>query len=310
MHERATFFSVRLLGRIMRVRLLAVLAVVALAGCGGFIQGSDSETPTLTPAPVPSPTATPVESPAVGDGRVGVATGMAAGGLTDSTALARQHVAAINGTSYVWTERYVETLRTDNVSAQRQTTQRVTLENATTHRHVTSSTETGDRSLGTAPYDHLEEGRVEYRDGYETYANGDVEYVSWFDFRGEDRIFERRDAVTDRTAFDTLARGPIERYIDPEASTVMILDGRGNWYEVTSSAPSVSLQPTVENYSARAVIRSDGFVRSLTVSYERQISGRTVDVRYSFRYADVGTATVEPPDWLAEAKSKFEDSPS
>lgn len=294
----------------MRLRLLVVVGMLVLAGCGGYIQGNDSETPTLTPAPVPTPTATPVESSAVDDDRVGVATGLSASGLADSTTLARQHVAAINETSYVWTERYVETLATDNGSAQRETTRRVTLENATTHRHVTASTETGDRSLGTAPYDHLTDGRVEYRDGYETYANGDVEYVSWVDFRGEERIFERRDDVTDRAAFDTLTRGPIERYIAPDASTVMILDGRGNWYEVTSSAPATSLQPNVENYSARAVIRADGFVRSLTVSYEREITGRTVDVRYSFRYSDVGTATVEPPDWLEEARSEFEEPPS
>lgn len=286
----------------MRLRLLVVLGLVALAGCSGFVEDG-SETPTLSPAPVPTPPPAQGEAVETGPSSGSLEAGIATGGVTDPTSIARRHVAAINDTSYVWTERYIETRQEANHSVHTRSVQRVTVENETTSYHRTRTNQSGDRYLQAAPYDHLLEGRVEYREGYEAYANGTVAFATWYDFRGEDRLFERRDDPTDREAFDTLARGPIERYLAANASTVLIIDGRGDWYEVTSSEPAVGLEPPAEDYSARAIVRADGFVRSLTVSYDRTVGDQTISVLYSFRYEDVGEASVTQPDWVDEANT-------
>jgi hypothetical protein len=49
------------------------------------------------------------------------------------------------------------------------------------------------------------------------------------------------------------------------------------------------------------VIREDGFVRSLNVTYEAMDNGREIDAQYTFTYTNVGTATVTPPEWADEA---------
>lgn len=78
-------------------------------------------------------------------------------------------------------------------------------------------------------------------------------------------------------------------------------DGPGVVVEAVGSPALVS--ETVRNYTAVAVVRPDGFVRSLNVSYDR-VRGTEVDrVRFGFVYTEVGDVEVQAPAWYSRARN-------
>lgn len=275
----------------MRLRVLGVLAlVVATAGCSGLV-GGGSSAPTLTPAPVPTVESTPA------DPRIGVAPGVSTRAVTHPSYLADRHVAVTNDSRYVVTVRRHETRRLDGVVANPSRVQRIAVENATVYRRDTSALE---RRVG---------GAYVYRYGYGEYANGRAKYVSWLGDDDTDRVFRRYPDPSTRPQYAEITASSVRRYLDLESATVSrydVADGDARYYLVTGTRSTLGATD-VENYSARAVIRADGFVRRLNVTYDAMDRGIAVSASYSFAYRKVGTATVAPPAWIDEASVEFAD---
>lgn len=58
----------------------------------------------------------------------------------------------------------------------------------------------------------------------------------------------------------------------------------------------------VNAFEVRMAIADDGLVRQFDYRVEVEIDGTTRTIATSFVFRDVGTTTVEPPDWLDEAR--------
>ena len=74
-------------------------------------------------------------------------------------------------------------------------------------------------------------------------------------------------------------------------------------YLVTGRGTPEQLDGNISNYTATAVVDSDGLVRSLNVSYDRTTNGTTQLVSLAFEYRDVGNTTVTAPSWYPEART-------
>jgi len=57
---------------------------------------------------------------------------------------------------------------------------------------------------------------------------------------------------------------------------------------------------TVSNYSVRAVIYPDEFVRSLSADYNRTVEGREQVVSFSATYESLDGDGVERPEWVEQ----------
>ncbi|WP_225308125.1 MULTISPECIES: hypothetical protein [unclassified Haloarcula] len=74
---------------------------------------------------------------------------------------------------------------------------------------------------------------------------------------------------------------------------------------LTATDPPAAFEPA-DNYSARATVRPDGLVRSLTVSYWDR--SRNSLVSYEIRYSAVGETTVSRPTWVRKRWGNATDS--
>lgn len=278
----------------MRVRLAVLVAVVVLtAGCSSFV-GDDRATPTLTPADVPTEPATP------DDPRNGIAPGLTAANVTHPAYLAERHTAAVAETSYVLVQRYHEDRRFGTITSELDRTQRLVVENATTYRRDVSYR-----------IEEMVDGELRSLHGYAEYADGHHLYRSWLASNGDGRTFRRNaDPSRQRADYATLTQGQIRQYLTLENATVARVDvptSDREHFRVTGTRTSLPTIDAIENYTARAVIREDGFVRSLDVTYDARDNGRDVAARYNVTYGDVGTATVTPPAWADAARATFDE---
>lgn len=270
----------------MHWRLLGFLVLSVTAGCGSLTD-SGTDTPTVTPAPVPTPSPTP------DDPRGGLAPGLHASGVTDAGFLARNHEEAVQNTSYVWRSSSSASHWFGNSSVNSSELQVVTFGNATTyHREVDE-------------YETMIDGQLEQLEEYEEYAGGDVVYRKWTTYDG--RTFRRTESSNVSVEYANLAAEYIRRYLDLETETVSRIDvGDGRYYEVVGTRSSLPRFGPLDSYRARAVVRDDGFVRSLDVRFTWVRDDERVEARYNFTYRQVGNATVTEPDWVPEAREQFD----
>lgn len=267
-------------------RLLAVASLVVLAGCSSFV-GGDQET-TVTPAPVPQdddPPATPDPYPP----------GLDAGGVTDAGALAEAHVDAVVGTSYVFVEEESGEQQFNNVTAETELGQRIVFENGTHYHRVT------DRIFQRL------EGDRKFLPGYQRYADGSVQYTRYLGGAGGGEggvVYEAGPAGNASWKYASFAFDPIQRYLDVGNASVTQITVKGQpHYLIGGSRDRLATYGEVRNYTARAVVARSGFVRWLNVTFEATTNGQEVEFGYRFRYDRVGTATVQPPAWLPEARN-------
>lgn len=274
----------------MRVRVAAAVALVVLsAGCSGFVGGGES-TPTLTPAEVPTPEPTPT------DPRVGIAPGVTSSNVTHPGFLAQRHADAVEHTSYVLVERYREDRQFGNVTSDLHRTQRIVVENATVYRREVSNRHRA-----------IVDGEAQYLHGYAEYADGNALYKSWLSSDDNQRVYRRSPDPTQRLAYGSIVMDEISEYLSLENATVTryyVANSDYQHYQVTGSREALPTYSAVDNYTATAVIREDGFVRSLNVTFEAENNGREIDAHYTFAYSEVGAATVTPPDWVEEAREE------
>lgn len=278
----------------MRLLLLGLLCVLVLiAGCSSFA-GDAGDERTLTPAPVP---AQPTETPGSPDG---IAPGVSATNVTDVERLASSHVAVADNTSFHWRSSFEEGTWIDGelVDSTNRTT--ILRRNATraSQRTVMMQNDVGpDEAAGvrpefvTAEYatlsDHLVMIRNDPRKG---------------------STFRRRAATRQRWDYSALSAEAIREQIGLNDTSVYSVEvGERPHYLINGTRNSVSPYGSVEDYRARAVVRDDGFVRSLRVDFNVTFDGDYHHVTFTSEFSEVGTATVPEPEWVQRARSVLEN---
>jgi len=152
---------------------------------------------------------------------------------------------------------------------------------------------------------------LQFRENYEQYADGRVRYETWQSIVENDVVYRRLETPAVDGSFVGFATGPIRQYLALESARVTRLDrGELRHYEVVGTRSRLPQEGAVTDYRANAVVRGDGLVRRLNVTYtvEDERTGCRRAVQYSFSYRRVGDATVgvERPDWVDTAERRAE----
>jgi len=255
-------------------RPLAFVALALLAGCSTFAPAG--QTPTVTPAPVPENTVTTEASP--------LPPGVTGNAVADIDELARAHVAVSSNRSYTWQARYV----VNRVDGQRNTIrQQASVENESTYTYWTNRREAPSDS----PFNYL--------GNYTEYAVPGERYTRVAD--GPRWEYSRAPHESARRQIGRRAASAVHEYlwIDNASVAVTRLDGQ-RYYEISGTEYAPPATWEVSNYSVRAVVSPDGFVRRLNASYVRRLGGQRERIDYSFEYTQVENTTVERPDWVGE----------
>lgn len=266
----------------MRWRLFGLLVLALTAGCGS-LTGSTTETESVTPAPVPTASPTP-------DSVAGLAPGLSASGITDVRALARNHTQVTTRTSYVLVRTQSTTHTFGNSSVNASGSQRITYENGSRYH------------LSVDEYEALINGQIRRLDDYEEYRDGSVEYRKWSNDDG--LTVELTEPTNGSEKYALVATSDIRRFLDIEDETVSRIDvDGGEYYEVVGTRTSLRRFGPIDSYRARAVIRADGFVRTLDVTFTETRDDERIEAHYNFTYRDVGNAEVTEPEWVPEEAS-------
>lgn len=259
----------------MRRALLLVVLVATTAGCAG-LAGEQPEA-TVTPAPVPDPTPTPTDTDSA------IAPGVGGGEVVDARRLADAHVEAIRGRSYDWSEAANATTLGENATERTAIGRRLRVETERRYRlRVVASWRPGNVSeFGT------NQSRFRRHGGVRQQRYGALPPVN----------------VTEE--FGARPAQVIERYLAIGNATVAAtrVDGQ-RYYRVTGTTDRIPVRGELIDYSVEAVIAPSGFVRELAVEYVSEIDGERRRVRYQFRYTDVGSTTVEVPEWAEHRRSE------
>ncbi|WP_123535608.1 DUF7537 family lipoprotein [Halosimplex salinum] len=245
----------------MNWRLVSVVSIVVLAGCGSVLDGDtdlnrDTSTETLTPAPVPQMTETPVPLPP----------GVTDSGVRDTDALLDAHQSLLETQSYTLRVR----LRVDETRY----TRFIRVETPT--RYYSHDVLGGN------------DGNVtQFASGPFIYVRTAYAGITRYDRLDNTRPPESRTVRLSRQFLQVGDAVVSETTVDGRLAFVI----RGNY----STLPEME---RIRNVSIRAVVEPTGLVRSMNASYVR--TGRTgpATVTRSFAYDDVGETTVERPDWV------------
>jgi hypothetical protein len=102
------------------------------------------------------------------------------------------------------------------------------------------------------------------------------------------------------------AEEDVHRFLAIENATVESLPE--SRVRIRGTGPTHSSLANVSFYTVTATVTADGLMRSLRASYLVYTAeeGRNF-VRYTFRYSDVGSTTIEPPDWIDAARENLSD---
>ena len=275
----------------MRRGLLAVAALVVLAGCGSVFVGdertrSGDADGTLTPAPVPEVTPTPE--------RWGIAPGLTGAGVVDMDALVAAHREAVANRSYVWRESRGATTGFGR-----------SLANASVPMAVWTVARVESESVYSLrkSREHIYLGRgVTYATDYREYADGSVRYIRYDDPR--ERSDQTRAVALVPAKWNHNVGGrrttAIRQYLAAENATVARtrIDGRPG-YVVVAHRADLSGVLDLRSYTARALVTPAGLVRSLNVTYVAVTDGVERRVRYTFAYDRLDATAVDPPEWAA-----------
>lgn len=244
----------------MDPRPVALAMVVLLAGCGSVVGGGDR------PATDTAETLTPAPVPEVTATPVPLPPGLTEGGVADADRLVDTHRSTLQDASYTLRVR----LRVDEDLY----TRLIRVETPTRY------------------YQHDVIGGT--RGNVTQFATGPNVYT--------------RSAFLGVTRYDRL-----DNAYPPESRTVRLsrlflevgtavvfettVDGRPA-FVVRGTYPAHPETDRLRNVSLRAVVEPTGLIRSLNVSYVRMGARGPENITRSFAYSEVGTTTVERPDWV------------
>lgn len=259
-------------------RPVVVAALLVFAGCAGVsFGGGGAETPreTLTPVPV-SPTeesvatSPPVERPP----------GVSRGGIVDARRLRDAHESFVSDRSYRWRLVYaLDGPEQAGTAFERGFTRRAVVEPG---RFLVRQVE-DDRPLNQSLF-------VDDTGGYLRTVEGNA---------------TRNETLADPGQREDYVPGGqlIERFLAGLDPNVTRVERAGTTYyrlHARAGVPPTIRQTgaTVSNYSVTAYVTPEGFVRSMTVTFERSWNAREERVYVRFYYDRVGSANVERPRWV------------
>lgn len=259
----------------MDSRPMVVLSVVLLlAGCGAPSFGtvsSPTASETLTPLPVPTrgEASTPIERPpGVSDTFI------------DTNRLHQAHDAFLANRSYSWRLDYdFDGPAQDNSAFDRGFKRCVSVEGESFFIRQAENSGTLSQSV--------------FVDG----SGGYLQVV-------EDNVTRRETLEDPGTEHDYITSGrSIERFLAGIDPSVTPIERRGTVYyriyDRNGVPPTLRrLETPVNNYSVTAYVTSDGFVRSMTVYFERLWEVGTERISFRFNYNSVGETNVERPSWV------------
>ncbi|AEM56220.1 hypothetical protein HISP_03080 [Haloarcula hispanica N601] len=138
----------------------------------------------------------------------------------------------------------------------------------------------------------------------QVYTNGNRRYV--YDVRAQGAWTATRRPTPVSGVLDPDPARLIEAYLATNVSVERPRDDCDTCrVTLTATDPPAAFEPA-DNYSARATVRPDGLVRSLTVSYWDR--SRNSLVSYEIRYSAVGETTVSRPTWVRKRWGNATDS--
>lgn len=263
---------------------VVLLAVVLVAGCGGFAPTDPNAETTMTPAPVPTAQATPVSRPAA-----------LAGGL-DARAVSFRHGAALTQRSYTVRERTVVRYENGTVRSSLAIVRHVAsgtyaaTVNATGDRHPLGAGRVratfwsdGPRLLYTITSNRTTYGVIDPAN-YSFWTN---RYVALAYPRPGRTVYTPFRVTTPRVVGRTMAPTRF-RVVGDDTTAPQLID-----------TPSGVSAP--RNASLGAHVDPNGVVRYYRFSYEATADGAPVTVVTVVRYEDIDRTTVERPDWYEKA---------
>jgi len=270
----------------MNWRALAIATLVVLAGCGSFV-GSDggagdrSPERTVTPAPVPEVTPTPDPWP--------VAPGLSARGVVDVNVLVDAHLAALNDTSYEFTE-WRGSASPPNASVRLFPETRATV--AAPSRYLVWTNSEMVRI----------DGAITHVGNYTEYVDAPTRLVRYRLVGQISPTVTRQFAVD--AGYNELVGGraatALLQYLTVANTSVARTTVDGQRYYAVSGFERSPGVPGHRNLSVSALVSPDGFVRSLNATYVAAGVDRPRRFRYRFAYEKVGATTLDAPDWARD----------
>ena len=259
----------------MNARLALVVALALTAGCSALSDSGD--TSTLTPAPVPQPATTTETSP--------LPPGVTGASIESVDRLSLAHLEATNGTAYVWQSNYTRIRYFGNKTFVGHIRQTATVENQSVYTYWTNRKK--------AP----REAQFSYLGEYGLYADSTGRYTRLK--QGGTFTYERLSPQPARQQIGRRTGSAVDEYLRTENVTVTEtrVDG-ARFYEIVGTDYAFRSGYGIRDYTARAIVSPDGFVRSLAVSYNQTRDGEREHIEYTFAYSRLGNATVDEPDWV------------
>lgn len=273
--------------RLVAAAVLLALVAVLVSGAWADADRAPAAVGTRTPA---EPTA--ATTPTQPSRQTGLPPGVNRSGVSDVTVLAGAHGKAIRNRSYrlTFTRRITSP---DNGTGTRvqEGFRRISVND--TMRFRTQSG--GNVSISEGGFGSLSVGV--YGDGRKVYRRVQ---------RGNESVFLTGPTMRSGRFSNQVQRHVIV-YLSTNETSLWERPGQGE-YAVRATGTPTLLSGPVENYSAVAVVQSDGFVRSLNVSYDRTRDGEVERVRFGFAYEEVGGVAVRPPSWYDRARNATAES--
>jgi hypothetical protein len=273
----------------VRTALVLVLAVILLtAGCSTVDVPGGSGTPTAEATPVPVGTAEPTPG----------ASGLTLRGVQEPSELADAHATALSNTTFrlVSEERLVSEAGTTLVHSSK----RVTVGRTPGRYHYTAV------SNGTFSWQFPTVEREElYANGSHVYgltARDDGQAAELLTTAGTEPVAPSQVMHDDPTR-----RWTIYTHLSRLGGVTVEPVGGGDYrihgtrFEGNTVAGPAGVVRNVTLHEFAAVVGPDSVVRGYWFSYEGTFRGRRVTGRVAVRYEEIGTATVERPDWVETA---------
>lgn len=277
----------------LTVVLIAVVlsATVLVGGAPQYIGVGDSTsrsdaTPNGDEVVTELTTATPNPSSTTRRGAVSYPPGIDDDGLVDADQLGTAHARALGDTSYrLLIARQISAV--SNETEVKEGYREITVND--TERFRTESggnLSVSEGGFGSIPVEVYADGNEVYR---RVGAGNDSVYLTGPSIRA-DRFRNRAQWFT-------------SVYLSTDESDLSrtVVSGETLYYIAATGNPS-QFDDTV-NYTAVAVIKPDGFVRSLDVSYERINNGTKRRVEFQLRYEERGGVKVSQPAWYPDARN-------
>lgn len=267
------------------VAAVALVVLVALAGCGGsggIDTGTESPSPDGTDAP--TATASPTPTPSFDD--VTKPPGVSEDGLTDREALLDAHASALDGKAVTVDVDFRLTVDGDG-------------QNASLRGKVTPDDDQGWMRVtttdGTGTY---------YTEGGTTYEKvvvddstsyGTTDQVSAIPetprFGADARL---RDALWNANwTFDQVVQRDGERLLRFEATRVTL-----------PSQVDVDRENASTSTDGVLLVDEDGVVRHVEINASVETDEQTVEYGLSVSFSDVGSTTIQRPDWVDRAEEE------